>query len=258
MELSKNTETYTLITGASRGIGKSLAEVFAQKGNNLILVARSKDDLEKVLAALTEKYNVKVFSIVIDLCAEGAAKTVFDQCAEKGFIVDTLVNNAGAACFGAFDRLDIENQMNTIKLNINSLVELTHYFIPQLKKLSSGYILNVASIVSLYPVPYFSVYAATKAFVLSFTQAVRYELRNTNIKVSCLCPGDTGTGFFDNAGLKNAKVSFMPPETVAKIAVDGLYRNKAVIFPKYVKYIAGTPKFILKRVVAAKISEYAE
>ncbi|MCL1901703.1 MAG: SDR family oxidoreductase [Firmicutes bacterium] len=258
MKLTKDAAAYALITGASKGIGREIAFRLAKKGNNLILVARNLDDLEKISAKLEKTYNVKIFNISADLCKDTAAEEIYKQCIENNLAVNMLINNAGAATFGRFDKIDIKKQLNTIKLNVNSLIELTYYFIPELKKHSNSFILNVSSIVSLYPVPYFSVYAASKAFVLSFTKALMYELKKTTIKVSCLCPGDTDTGFFNTAGLNGVKASFMKPETVAKIAVKKLLKNKAVIFPKNVKIIAKIPKPLLKRIVASRVSKYVD
>jgi len=118
-----------------------------------------------------------------------------------------------------------------IKLNIISLVALTHYFLPDITSCPEGYILNVASIVALYPLPYTSVYGATKAFVLSFTKALRYEVRKTNVTVSCLCPGDTNTNFMIHAGGRKLKTQTAAPEEVAKVAMRSLLKHKAVIFP---------------------------
>ncbi|HPR92975.1 MAG TPA: SDR family oxidoreductase [Syntrophomonadaceae bacterium] len=256
MGTSNISESYTLITGASDGIGREMAELFAQKGNNLVLVARRKNILEDISENLIKLYKVKILTMPCDLSEKETPKAIYEWCKGKDIIIDTIVNNAGRGLFGQFNNIDIEEQINMINLNISSLVMLNYYFIPDLLKLSKGFILNVASIAALYPLPYYSVYGATKAFVLSFTEALRYELRNSNIIVSCLCPGDTDTNFFINAGNEKRKKPSTSPHVVADVAVRSLFRDEPVIFPDKAKLIAKIPRFILKKKVFKRISKY--
>ncbi|MEN6349759.1 MAG: SDR family oxidoreductase [Syntrophomonas sp.] len=256
MGTSNISQSYTLITGASDGIGREMAELFAQKGNNLVLVARRKNILEDISEKLTKLYKVKVLVIPCDLSEKENPKAVYEWCKKKGIVIDTIVNNAGRGLFGQFNSIDIEEQINMINLNISSLVMLNYYFIPDLLKLSKGFILNVASIAALYPLPYYSVYGATKAFVLSFTEALRYELRNSNVIVSCLCPGDTDTNFFINAGNKEKKRPSNSPHSVAYVAVNSLSQGEPVIFNNKAKFIAKMPRSILKKKVFKRMSKY--
>lgn len=256
MGTSNISEYYTLITGASDGIGREMAELFAQKGNNLVLVARRENILEEISVKLKKLYEVIILTIPCDLSEKETPKVIYEWCKEKNIIIDTIVNDAGRGLFGQFNNLDIEDQINMINLNISSLVKLNYYFIPDLLKLSRGYILNVASIAALYPLPYYSVYGATKAFVLSFTEALRYELHDSNIIVSCLCPGDTDTNFFKNAGNQKKRRPATSPHIVANVAVNSLYKNEAVIFPAKAKFIAKIPRYILKKKILKRISNY--
>lgn len=256
MNVLNNCEEYTLVTGASSGIGKEIAKEFAIRGRNLVLIARNKNALEELANQLNTNYKVNVLFVSIDLLEENASKSIYEWCKERNIKIQAIINNAGVGLFGEFHNLSVEKQISMIALNINSLVGLVHYFIPELKKRKKGYILNVASIAALYPLPYYSVYGATKAFVLSFTEALRHELRHSNITVSCLCPGDTNTNFFKNAGNTNQKKFLMPPENVAKVAVDSLLKNKSVIFPGNMKLISKIPRFILKKIIARRVSKY--
>ena len=220
------------------------------------MVARSESALKNLAEELNQKYSVKAYYLAINLCESDSAKYIYDWCKSNNLIINVLVNNAGVGWFGNFNETDLTKHLNIIELNITSLVTLTHYFLDDMKKLPEAYILNVASIVSLYPLPYNSVYAATKAFVLSFTQALRYELKNTGITASCLCPGDTDTGFFENAGGRKLNRKTMSPEVVAQIAVNSLHKKKSVIYPKYVKLLSMLPKTMLAFFVSIIVSKY--
>ncbi|MDP4094990.1 MAG: SDR family oxidoreductase [Bacillota bacterium] len=255
MYIIKN-QTYSLITGASSGIGKEIAESLAKRGNNLILISRRRNILEQIAKYVIETYNVKVLTMPCDLTEKDSPKSIYLWCKENNIIVDTIINNAGMGLFGEFFKQDIEKQMSLIELNINCLVKLTYYFLPDLLKLSKGYILNVASIAALYPLPYYCVYGATKAFVLSFTEALRFEMRDSNVTISCLCPGDTDTDFFVNAGNVKKKKPTQPPSIVADTAVRLLMKNEPVIFPANANMMSKIPRRILKKMVFKRISSY--
>ena len=218
---------YAIITGASKGIGKEIAILLAQKGYNLVLIARSATELEQL--AVTLPGGTLYFAI--DLSEHGAAKKVTEFC--KDLPVSVLINNAGYGLWGDFEQSDLSQQLNMLQLNINALVELTHYLLPQLKKQPS-YILNVASTAAYQAVPTLAVYAATKAFVLSFSRALRIELKDV-VSVSCLCPGPTDTGFAHRAGMDAiadlAEKFNMQPGEVAKIGLEGMFNKKAEIIP---------------------------
>lgn len=256
MNVSNRSGVYTLVTGASSGIGKEMARELAKRGNNLVLTARNEEKLQELAAEWNTLYKIHVHVVALDLMKKNAAESIYMWCKQRKLTIGTIINNAGAGLFGEFHTLNLEDQLNIITLNINSLVGITHYFIPDLKQLEKGYILNVASIAALYPLPYYSVYGATKAFVLSFSEALRHELRLSNITVRCLCPGDTDTDFFRNARNTNLKKSLMPPEQVAKAAVDSLYSNTPVIFPGNMKLISMIPRLLLKKIITKRVSKY--
>jgi short-subunit dehydrogenase len=193
-----------LITGASTGIGVVFARQLAQRQMELILVARSRDKLEQLAAELEEQYGVKVTVIVQDLTVAGAGKLVYDTVNQKGINVDLLVNNAGFGDYGAFSEQDLARQLEMIQLNNLVLVELTHYFLRPMLTGAGGAIINVASIAGFQPLPYLSVYAATKAFVLSFSESLWAENKDKGVEILALCPGPTESNFFEVARFPRA------------------------------------------------------
>jgi short-subunit dehydrogenase len=230
---------YALITGASKGIGKSLAESFAKRKYDLLLVARSEKLLAENAEEFKKKYGVQVQYLALDLSSNTAAKQVADWCKEKKYDVGALVNNAGYGLLGAFKDVPLEEQLNMMQLNMQSLVQLTYTMMPLLQ-LHNGksYILNVASTAAHQAVPYLGVYSATKSFVLSFSRSLNWELKESNISVSCVCPGPTETNFMDRAGMTNVKKIAkqaerfnMSPAAVAEIAINGMLNGKMEIVP---------------------------
>ncbi|BAG02575.1 short-chain dehydrogenase/reductase [Microcystis aeruginosa NIES-843] len=193
-----------LITGASTGIGVVFARQLAQRQMELILVARSRDKLEQLAAELEEQYGVKVTVIVQDLTVAGAGKLVYDTMNQKGINVDLLVNNAGFGDYGAFSEQDLARQLEMIQLNNLVLVELSHYFLRPMLAGAGGAIINVASIAGFQPLPYLSVYAATKAFVLSFSESLWAENKDKGVEILALCPGPTESNFFEVARFPSA------------------------------------------------------
>jgi uncharacterized protein len=195
-----------LITGASNGIGYELARVHAEKGGNLVLVARSKDKLDDLKKELEQKHKVSVYTFVKDLSLQGAAKEIYDDLENKSISIDYLVNNAGFGDFGLFAESDWNKQEQMINLNVIALAHLTRLFLPDMINKGSGKILNIASTASFQPGPTMSVYFATKAFVLSFSEAVNNEVRKYGITVTALCPGDTLSGFRAAASMNGSKL----------------------------------------------------
>lgn len=233
---------YTLITGASKGIGRALAQQFARFNCNLFLTARSREPLDELAASLREEYRIRVEVLAIDLLAEGAAETLFRHCVEQKIKVRILVNNAGMGLWDYFEEARLDDLLRMMQLNQQVLVELCHRFLPMLKELPEAHILNVSSTAAFQPFPGFSVYSASKAFVYSFSQSLRYELKQ-DVNVTCLCPGPTDTAFFSNAGFKHrldtAEGIKMSVEEVAQKAVEGLLAKKAVLIPGFSNKLGG-------------------
>jgi uncharacterized protein len=211
---------YVLITGASMGIGYELAKLFAYDGYNIIAVARTKEDLEKAATEFSQ-YGVNVVTIVKDLFEPNAAFELYDEVKSKGFIVDILVNDAGQGQYGLFVEGDIQRYLQIIQLNISSLTVLTHLFLKDMVARNEGKILQVASIASELPGPWQAVYHATKAYVLSFTEALVNELKDSAVSMTALQPGATDTDFFNKAQMQESKILDTKLSDPAKVAKDG-------------------------------------
>ncbi|MEG3847460.1 SDR family oxidoreductase [Microcoleus sp. herbarium19] len=221
-----------LITGASGGIGAAFAAELAERQHNLILVARSEAKLQQLAARLQQEFNILVEIIVQDLSAPGAGTAVFEAVVKKGWTVDLLVNNAGFGDYGVFADRPLEKQLTMVQLNIVALVELSHLFLQGMRHRKSGSIINVASIAAFQPMPYLSMYAATKAFVLSFSQSLWAENKDLGIRVLCLCPGPTESGFFKVAEFPTSLASssgqkLLPAEEVVRDALKALDKNES-------------------------------
>lgn len=234
--------TYALITGASKGIGRALALQLAKKGYPVLLVARSAGELQTLANEITATYQVQAQWLAVDLSESSTIEQIIKWCTDNSYSVSVLINNAGYGLWGSFENVDIDGQLNMISLNINALVKLTHAFIPILKQQSQAYILNVGSTAAYQAVPTLAIYSATKAFVLSFTRALRYELKDSVISVSCLSPGPTDTGFAHRAGLDAfadlaAKFN-MQADEVAAIALKGLFNKKVEIVPGFLNKLS--------------------
>jgi uncharacterized protein len=233
MEAKTKTKT-ALITGASGGIGYELAKLFARDGYNLLLVARSADTLNLVAGELQRQFRIGVKTIALDLAAGPAAKSLFDQVQSEAAVVDVLVNNAGFGIFGEFGQTTEEEILGQIQLNITALTQLTRLFLPSMVARREGKIMNVASTAAFQPGPLMAVYYATKAYVLSFSEALANELAGSGVVVSCFCPGATDTGFQKRAGMENSrlfkKIGAMKAEAVAQDGYRGLLAGKAVVF----------------------------
>ena len=251
--------SFALITGASKGIGRSIAFSLAKRNYNLLLAARSEQALKELKEELGS-YNVRAEIFVIDLALPGAALQIKEWVEENSFEVSVLVNNAGYGLWGNFDELDLTKQMDMIQLNINTLFELSHYMLPSLKRQKRAYILNVSSTAAYQAVPTMALYSASKSFVLSFTRALRFELKHSPVSVTCICPGPVDTGFAERAGLdalsKMAQTFNMKPDEVAEIAVKGLLKGQSEIIPGFTNFISAfatrlLPKAVIERAAAA-------
>lgn len=221
-----------LITGSSNGIGYELAKVHAEKGDDLVLVARNKSKLDELKNELEEKYNIKVYTIGKDLSLPDAAKEVYDELKMKNISIDYLINNAGFGDFGFFADSDWKRQVQMINLNVTALVHFTWLCLPDMIKRGSGKIMNVASTASFQPGPTMSVYFASKAFVLSFSEAVNNEVSDKGITVTALCPGATHSGFQAAAAMLDSKLfvgnHFPSSREVAEYGYKAMMKGKTV------------------------------
>ncbi|MCX8490274.1 MAG: SDR family oxidoreductase [Cyclobacteriaceae bacterium] len=250
---------YALITGASGGIGLCMARELAQRKIDLILVARSKERLSELSKQLANEFGVSVEYLSLDLSEKNAAITLTKWLAEKSFSVNILINNAGYGLWGNVEATPWDQLDNMMQLNMNAVVQLCHSLIPELKRHSKSYILNVASTASYQAVPTLATYAATKGFVVLFTRGLRMELKDTSVSVTCLSPGATSTNFINRAGMESMKEKAekfsMKPESVAKIAVDGMFKGKAEILPGFVNWISVQLTYFMPKAVPEKIAQ---
>lgn len=225
---------HVLITGGTSGIGLELAKLFAKDGYDLILVARHQDDLNHAAEELQRDFKVKVEPIMKDLFNPENAFALYNEVKARGMKVGILVNNAGHGHYGEFKNVDIEMDLNVIQLNISSLVVLTKLFLREMVTAGEGKILNVSSIASKSPGPWQSVYHGTKAFVQSFTEAVREEVKHSGVTVTALLPGVTDTDFFRKAGMEDSKAvqdksKMADPADVAKDGYEALMAGKDMV-----------------------------
>lgn len=224
-----------LITGASSGLGLEFSKIFARKGYNLVLVARHEKKLIELKNELEAEYKIKVEVIAKDLAKKDSARELFETTEEKNIEVEVLVNNAGFGDFGDFINSDLTKQEDMIGVNVTTLMQLSHMYLKGMKERNRGKLLNVASVTAFEPGPLMSVYYATKAFVLSFTEALSVELKDTNILVSALCPGPTKTGFEEKAEskgkgiFKNLKIS--TAKYVAEYGYENLLKGRVIVIP---------------------------
>src|SRR5688572_17754072 len=220
----------TLITGASSGIGEVFARKLAARGRNVLLVARSEDKLITLCNELGRSNSIRAQHVALDLSKPESPARLLEEAQRRGLFVDLLINNAGFGSMGEFGKLDLARELNMIDLNIKALVELTHLFLQPMLERKQGAIINVASTAGFQPVPFMATYAATKAFVLSFSEALWEENRRHGIKVMALCPGVTETNFFEAArGQKPPARAAQTPEDVVETALRGLARGKSHI-----------------------------
>ena len=244
-----------LITGASSGIGYALAKRFAQEGYDLVIIARNEAALT-ALATECQTHTVSVLIIAKDLTQPAAVQEIYQSLEEKQITIDVLVNNAGMGVWGAFSETAIEEETQLVELQIMAVMRLTKVFIPSMIKRQTGKILNVGSVYSYTPVPYQSVYSASKAFLLFFSDAIRNELKEYGITVTVLCPGiTTQTNFRTSLATKKEK-SFltMPAEQVAQIAYQGLLRKKAIVIPGLVnKLYVNLMRFLPRAILASGV-----
>lgn len=219
--MAATTNRYAVITGATSGIGFELAKLFGSDGYNLIIVARTEEELQHKAKELSQHYDIDVIPIAKDLFQPNAAFALYDEIKQKNVTVDVLVNGAGQGQYGLFVEQDIHRLLDIIQLNVNSLTVLTHLFLKDMVARNEGKILQLASIASQLPGPWQAVYHATKAYVLSFTEALISELKDSAVTLTALQPGATDTDFFNKADMQESKILESGLQDPAKVARDG-------------------------------------
>ena len=257
--MKDTTPKYTaMITGASSGIGLELAELFAQQGHDLVLVARSEQKLEQLAMQYAIQYKVYTRVIAKDLARPESPEEIFRELQQEGVVVDVLVNNAGFGNYGHFKETDLQKELDMMHVNMVALTHLTKLFLRQLPEGRHGKILNIASTAAFPPGPLMAVYYASKAYVLSFSEALAAELEEDGITVTVLCPGATDTDFKENANLEGSAIfskAFMADaRSVAKAGYEGLMAGDVVVLPgiknKLTPLLVNlAPRSILRKVV---------
>ena len=216
-----NEKSYALVTGASSGLGREIARVLAREGFNLLLVARREDKLLEVKHELEASWGIDALVLPADLAREDAALDVYDYVLGRNLRIDVLVNNAGFGDSGAFHEADWQRQRNMVQVNIIALMQLTRLLVPHMVERGCGMVMNLASAAALCAGPYMSVYYASKAYVLSFSQALHEELKGTGVTVTALCPGPTATGFEAAAEMGTDSTMFRHADDAATVAQRG-------------------------------------
>ncbi len=244
----------TLVTGASAGLGAEFARQCGARGEALALVARRRDRLE----ALAAEIGGDVHIFVADLARAGAAASLIGEIEAEGLSVGTLINNAGFGLAGKFASRPLDRQSEMIDLNVRTLVELCHLVLPAMRERGKGAVLNVASTAAFQAGPNMAVYYATKAFVLSFTEALHHELKGTGIRVSALCPGPTATEFGEVAEVNSPAMKYVAGKAadVVRASLKGLDRNQAVVIPGIPNKVTAQasrflPRAAMRRIVGA-------
>ena len=243
-----------LVTGASSGIGAVFAHALAARGANLVLVSRREDRLVVLARQLSERHGIRTEVIAADLSVPGVARAVHQRACELELEPEVLVNNAGFATYGLFETTPLERQLEEISLNCKAMVELTYAALPGMLKRRDGAIINVASTAALQPLPHMAIYGATKAFALSFSEALWAENRSRQVRVLAVCPGATDTAFFDVVGAKEAAVGKrMSPSVVVETSLRALDRGKSHIVTGGANRLLGMLPRLLSREAATRL-----
>ncbi len=252
-----------MVTGASNGIGLDLARKFAAEKFDLVLVARSEGKLREIADALAKEHGITATVLRADLAKPDAAAELVRMLDERKLDVEVLVNNAGYALYGPFAETNMTDELNMIQLNIVALTQLTKLLLPRMIAKKSGRILNLASTAAFQPGPLMAVYYATKAYVLSLSEALANELQGTGVTVTALCPGPTKTGFQARAQMEESKLvrgkEIMSSEEVARAGFDGLMRGKTVVIPgAQNKMLAQAVRFLPRKTVTRLVRSAQE
>jgi hypothetical protein len=247
--------TYALVTGASRGIGEHFARALAARKQNLVLVARSQGKLESLAGELRASHAILVEPLAFDLTSPEAVARLTSTLRERGLTIDLLVNNAGLSARGQFWDLPLDRQLEMIRLNAGALVALTYHLLPPMIERRRGGIINVSSLTSFQPLPYVSIYAATKAFVTTFSMALAEEVRPLGISVVTLCPGRTRTvavGQDQRGG--QVLGGLQPAEEVVEAALQALARRQGLVVPRFLNQFALFVQRFLPRDLTPKLA----
>ena len=241
-----------LITGASSGIGRAFAHALARRGMSVVLVARSQERLHALATELSQRHGIRAEVIPADLSQEDAIRQIQREVQQRGLVIDLLVNNAGFATNGYFETLSPERDHEQVMVDVTAVVDLTHAFVPALLERSPGAaIINVASTAGFQPLPYMAVYGASKAFVLSFSQALAEEYRTRGLRVLSLCPGATETAFFDVAGESASFGRRRTPEQAVATGLRALERGRSVVIDGFFNTLAAQlTRFFPRRFIA--------
>jgi uncharacterized protein len=245
----------TLITGASSGIGAAFARKLAARGRNVFLVARSEDKLIALCNELGRLTSIRAQYLALDLQQPDAGSQLAEETNKRGLEIEMLINNAGFGSMGDFVKLDLNHELDMIQLNVRSLVDLTHRFLGPMRQRKRGAIINVASTAGFQAVPYMATYAATKAFVLSFSEALWEENRLHGIHVMALCPGVTETNFFHASGIGRPPMrSVETPEEVVETALRALERRKSTVISGWTNLFTVAAERFVPRSVVTKVA----
>lgn len=251
-----------IITGASSGIGLELAKIFAKHKIDLVLIARSEGKLNELAAGLQKEFGITIHVLAKDLSNYHAAREIFDWCNQQHITADYLVNNAGVGDFAFFHKSEWHKQEQMINLNITALTYLTHLFLPGMAARKFGKILNVASTAAFQPGPGMSVYFATKAFVLHFSEAIADELNGTGVTVTALCPGATESGFQSAAAMEDSKLfkgkKVPSSKTVAEYGYRAMQKGQRVAIHGTMNYIMANSVRFAPRNLVTKIARYIQ
>ncbi|MCA6497851.1 MAG: SDR family NAD(P)-dependent oxidoreductase [Bacteroidota bacterium] len=247
-----------LITGASNGIGLELAKIHAAKGDQLVLVARNKSKLDELKLELEKTYKISVYTIGKDLSAMNAGQEIFDETSKQQIHIDYLINNAGFGDFGMFVETDWNKEAQMIQLNITALTQLTKLYLKEMVKRGSGKIMNVASTAAFQSGPTMAVYYATKAYVLSFSEAIDNEVRDKGVTVTALCPGATESGFQAAAAMEESNLvkgrKLPTSKEVAEYGYESMMKGRTVAIHGFMNYLLANSVRFIPRAMVVKVT----
>jgi len=245
----------TLITGASSGIGAAFARKLAARGRNVLLIARSEDKLIALCNELGRLTSIRAQYLALDLQHPDAGAQLFEETQKRELEIDMLINNAGFGSMGDFTRLDLKHELDMIDLNVRAVVDLTQRFLGPMRERKRGTIINVASTAGFQSVPYMATYAATKAFVLSFSEALWEENRLHGVHVMALCPGVTETNFFHASGIDHPPMrTIQTPEEVVETALRALHRKKNLVISGWTNWFTVEAERFVPRTMVTKVA----